>query len=921
MGKGKQIVGWQCLFVVFLVALHGIFVKAFRIGAGYEQILRIYIYNNMRKIAFISFVCCLFSFNLASGQGCAAVYAKKIKIQNNATDTIDFSAQELNNGIQMQCGETYMLGAVTFAPGGSNNYVYERIPYEPPYEFSSGTEYILPRDDCWGMVMSLGFNRPPEPPGTPEFSFSFYGNSYTHCVIGSNALLSWDLSVASQTTNCESFCDFSQGSASGPLPNTNRYKNCVYGPYHDIHFLATRPTYPGHMYFQIIGDYPCRKIVLSFYEVPLFGNNSQIATHMIVLYETTNVIEFYMQNKPCCATTNGGKATLGIHNADGTQAVTITNGTQSYNTTQWTAQNEAWRIKPSGELGTYGVEWQRRKAFDYEAAMEPVSPNDQGIVMVNLSADDGPYRYFCKNTIVRDDGNEFDVWDSSAVYYPIDMPDIVISHNGSVEDIDTVCRGGNIEFSLSGGGDNGKYYQIAPFANPDDTLTELQTTFTRANNRNADSVKYVFKIENYDQYGVLVCTRYDSCVVMNRSFDVKLRDDLTICRNDEVVLTDILKEHPGTSSWSTGATGDTLNFAPQETGNYILVKTDNLGCTASDTVLITVNDSPEVTISGTMAICAGTSTKLTATANPADCVFEWSDGSTESSIVVTPAADETYTVSVKLPPAMCETVKTATVEVKPLPTIVLSEDKLICEGETAEINVNGDATLWVWETSDPAVNGSNAANFVVSPKSSTLYRVHGYNEINCHSQDEMTVIVEPKPTPIINLNPGVLDALDPTTIITDASRGNVSRMWTLSDGFTSDDESFVHTFPLTDTTMRFDINLVAYSNAGCVDSISTFIRVKRDHFLWAPTGIYLHDNNPANREFRLWIDNIVEYELMIFNRNGEMVYKTDKIEKAWDCTYKGETVMQGIYVWKVRYRHNDAPNRLESETGTFMIYN
>ena len=114
---------------------------------------------------------------------------------------------------------------------------------------------------------------------------------------------------------------------------------------------------------------------------------------------------------------------------------------------------------------------------------------------------------------------------------------------------------------------------------------------------------------------------------------------------------------------------------------------------------------------------------------------------------------------------------------------------------------------------------------------------------------------------------------------------------------------------------------MAYSNAGCVDSISTFIRVKRDHFLWAPTGIYLHDNNLANREFRLWIDNIVEYELMIFNRNGEMVYKTDKIEKAWDCTYKGETVMQGIYVWKVRYRHNDAPNRLESETGTFMIYN
>lgn len=121
--------------------------------------------------------------------------------------------------------------------------------------------------------------------------------------------------------------------------------------------------------------------------------------------------------------------------------------------------------------------------------------------------------------------------------------------------------------------------------------------------------------------------------------------------------------------------------------------------------------------------------------------------------------------------------------------------------------------------------------------------------------------------------------------------------------------------------MRFDISLVAVSPAGCTDSISTFVRVKRDHYLWAPTGIYLHDNNPANREFRLWIDNIVSYNLEIFNRNGERVFQTDDIEKAWDCTYKGSTVMQGVYVWKVVYRHNDAPNKEESQTGTFMIYN
>jgi hypothetical protein len=61
--------------------------------------------------------------------------------------------------------------------------------------------------------------------------------------------------------------------------------------------------------------------------------------------------------------------------------------------------------------------------------------------------------------------------------------------------------------------------------------------------------------------------------------------------------------------------------------------------------------------------------------------------------------------------------------------------------------------------------------------------------------------------------------------------------------------------------------------------------------------------------------------LEIFNRNGECVFATDDIEKAWDCTYKGETVQQGVYVWKVVYRHNDAPNKEESSSGSFMIYN
>ncbi len=810
----------------------------------------------------------------------------------------------------MQCGQTYYLGADVFLPGGgTTEYVTEEIPYNPPFAFNSGTSYasyLCNQDDAWGQVFSLNYGNPSSP-DYPDFTFDFYGETYAFAIIGANGLISFDWQNPTITNNGQGCanCSYTQERL-GAVPNTSRFKNCIMAPYYDINFGIG-----GEIYFQIIGEYPCRKLVLSYYQVPMFSCTSEIATHMCVIYETSNVIEFYLQNKPICTGWVEGLATLGIQNKTGTQATTI----PGYSNSVWEAQNEAWRIKPVGEL-EYIYSWYKVGA---DGVRVDVTPDLDGRVMVDATAESGPVRYYVEAEVYRNDGYTFTVIDSSAVYYPIDMPDIAITHP------DTVCRGANVNFEVTGGGDNGRYYIVEPYATPDDTLQNNGTgQFVKINDAAADSVVYTFKIENYDQYGTLVCTRYETATVHNRSFNVKLRDDITICKGDSVQLTDVLNEHEGVSTWSwQNATGETIMCIPEEIGNLTvtLTKTDNLGCQATDDVVITVNDSPEVTINGTMAICEGTSTTLRANTNPTGCEFLWSNGSTESSITVSPAATEEYTVSVKLPPAMCETIKSATVTVSYAPEITVSNDETICEGESAEISATTNAHRVIWETTDPVVNGSNGTAFTVNPKQTTLYTINAYSDINCHSKDEIKIIVEQKPTPAIVVNPGVLDALDPTIIITDASTGNTSRQWRLGDGTETTDESFVHTFPLTDTTLSYNISLIASSNAGCVDSTSTIIRVKRDHYLWAPTGIYLHDNNPANREFRLWIDNIVEYELMIFNRFGEMLFKTNDIEEAWDCTFNGKPVIQGVYVWKAVWRHNDAPNKEESQSGNFMIYN
>mgnify|MGYP000487926233 CR=1 FL=1 len=52
-----------------------------------------------------------------------------------------------------------------------------------------------------------------------------------------------------------------------------------------------------------------------------------------------------------------------------------------------------------------------------------------------------------------------------------------------------------------------------------------------------------------------------------------------------------------------------------------------------------------------------------------------------------------------------------------------------------------------------------------------------------------------------------------------------------------------------------------------------------------------------------------------------IVFETNDVYEAWNCTYKGKFVEQGVYTWYASYHHLDTPDRLMQKTGAFMVYN
>ena len=213
--------------------------------------------------------------------------------------------------------------------GLTSNYNITSIPFNPPFSFNQGSPIFVNQDDYFSPAIQL------------PFVFCFYGNNYNQIVVGANGLISFDISLAN------AFCEWNF-SQSMPNINGEPYRNSINGPYHDLD-----PSVGGNVRYGVLGTYPCRTFVVNFDDVPHYDCNNLRTTFQIVLYETTNIIEIYVLDKPVCNSWNSGNAVLGIQNSSGT----IAHVPNNRNTSNWSTSNEAWQFIPSGGSSINSVQW------------------------------------------------------------------------------------------------------------------------------------------------------------------------------------------------------------------------------------------------------------------------------------------------------------------------------------------------------------------------------------------------------------------------------------------------------------------------------------------------------------------------------------------------------------------------------------
>ncbi|MCX6296213.1 MAG: PKD domain-containing protein, partial [Bacteroidetes bacterium] len=366
----------------------------------------------------------------------------------------------------------------------------------------------------------------------------------------------------------------------------------------------------------------------------------------------------------------------------------------------------------------------------------------------------------------------------------------------------------------------------------------------------------------------------------------------------------------------TGAGPNVVN--PIIPSYYDVFATDFNGCISPvQTISLFVN--PPIVVTATdMSVCAGSSVGISATAvggNGGPYSFAWipPTGLSDDSIanpIATPLITTNYIVHVDdgctLP--SYGAFDTATVTVNPLAvSSMFVNDTAGCAAFTATFNATSDiGTSYSWnfgdgspdQTGEPSthtfpVAGSYDVTLTVTTALGCTSSITNINFID----------VYPSPTAAFSTSPAEVTQTAPEVTFTDMSSGATSWNWDFES------PTMIHTDIVQNPVYSYGdsgtylVQLVVMNSYGCTDTAYNEVVVLPEYAIYVPNAFTPNNNDGLNQMFipkGVGID-INNFEMLIFDRWGRVIFKTTDPNKGWDGRANGGKNVAQIdtYVWKV----------------------
>ncbi|MCB9196538.1 MAG: gliding motility-associated C-terminal domain-containing protein [Flavobacteriales bacterium] len=425
------------------------------------------------------------------------------------------------------------------------------------------------------------------------------------------------------------------------------------------------------------------------------------------------------------------------------------------------------------------------------------------VSFVNSSLDTVEFNSMTSQMIYVEVENSAGCFGVDSLYITVDpLPAIFMSNDT------TICFQDTISLSASGG-DNYNWF-------PNYNIS----TLTGSSVNVSPEITTIYKVVVTTSAGCLDSTEVEITVQSLPNIDAGV--DLNLCLGDSIQL------NGSGSIINTWIFGDSILDVndisslvwPTVTNDYVLLSVDVVGCSATDTMTVTVNVLPQVDAGSDKWVCPGSTVVLVGSSDGAN--FTWSPASDLSDPgILTPDASPSDTIVYLLTVQSvfgCESVDSMIVYAGgPVPTDAGFGDT-ICEGEFATIGgmptaVLGTSFSWAPASSiiDPTLG-----NPTVLPTIDTWYYVTTTND-TCSGLD--SVFVKVNPYPVANAGADLQICFGDTTQLN--ASGGIEYIWNTSDNLSDSTVSNPSVYPVLSTELIVSVT----DNLGCTQTDSILITV------------------------------------------------------------------------------------------------
>lgn len=171
------------------------------------------------------------------------------------------------------------------------------------------------------------------------------------------------------------------------------------------------------------------------------------------------------------------------------------------------------------------------------------------------------------------------------------------------------------------------------------------------------------------------------------------------------------------------------------------------------------------------------------------------------------------------------------------------------------------------------------------------------------------ILIKPSPKAEFEFKSNPVRMFESEVKIWNRSSDDVTNyVWTSSSSSPSQSTIENPTFKFPDNIVgNYPITLKVSNSFDCYDSITKVLNIISDILFYAPNA-FTPVKDLHNQTWKVYADgiDINEYELSIFDRWGEMIWKTTDVYSEWDGKYKGKDLPPGTYIWTAVVR--DATN-------------